>query len=76
MDLDELPQGGAMTVTPPPNMSCVLYTVQGWSGWFFFVTGLGWAGLALFLSDRAGLERAVPGWQLLIKTGLQGFSFA
>ena len=45
-------------------------------GLAFFVTGLGWAGLALLLSDRAGLERAVPGWQLLIKTGLQGFSFA
>ena len=45
-------------------------------GLAFFVTGLGWAGLALFLSDRAGLERAVPGWQLLIKTGLQDFSFA
>jgi len=39
-------------------------------GLAFFVTGLGWSGLALFLSNRAGLERAGPGWQLFTKTGL------
>ena len=45
-------------------------------GLAFFVTGLGWSGLALLLSNRAGLEQAGPGWQLLTKTGLQGFSLA
>ena len=58
------------------NGMIMLKHPPGMVGLAFFVTGLGWAGLALFLSDRAGLERAVPGWQLLIKTGLQGFSFA
>ena len=48
----------------------------GMVGLAFFVTGLGWSGLALFLYNRAGLERAGPGWQLLTKTGLQGFSLA
>ena len=48
----------------------------GMVGLAFFVTGLGWSGLALLLSNRAGLERAGPGWQLLTKTGLQGFSQA
>ena len=54
------------------------YTVlqPGMVGLAFFVTGPGWAGLALFFSSRAGLERAGPGWQLLIKIGLQGFSLA
>ena len=52
------------------------YPRTGMVGLAFFVTGLGWSGLALFLSNRAGLERAGPGWQLLTKTGLQGFSLA
>ena len=50
--------------------------LAGMVGLAFFVTGLGWSGLALLLSNRAGLERAGPGWQLLTKTGLQGFSQA
>ena len=50
--------------------------IPGMVGLAFFVTGLGWSGLALLLSNRAGLERAGPGWQLLTKTGLQGFSQA
>ena len=48
----------------------------GMVGLAFFVTGLGWSGLASFLSNRAGLERAGLGWQVLTKTGLQGFSLA
>ena len=55
---------------------CGMLCVAGMVGLAFFVTGLGWSGLALFLSNRAGLERAGPGWQLLTKTGLQGFSLA
>ena len=51
-------------------------SLAGMVGLAFFVTGLGWSGLALLLSNRAGLERAGPGWQLLTKTGLQGFSQA
>ena len=54
----------------------VAAVVSGMVGLAFFVTGLGWSGLALLLSSRAGLERAGPGWQLLTKTGLQGFSQA
>ena len=49
---------------------------SGMVGLAFFVTGLGWSGLASFLSNRAGLERAGLGWQVLTKTGLQGFSLA
>ena len=56
------------------KVSLLLQT--GMVGLAFFVTGLGWSGLALLLSNRAGLERAGPGWQLLTKTGLQGFSQA
>ena len=48
----------------------------GMVGLAFFVTGLSWSRLALLLSNRAELERAGPGWQLLTKTGLQGFSQA
>ena len=38
--------------------------------------GLGWSGLVLLLSNRAWLEQAGLGWQLLTKTGLQGLSQA
>ena len=55
---------------------CPQRTLAGMVGLAFFVTGLGWSGLASFLSNRAGLERAGLGWQVLTKTGLQGFSLA
>ena len=49
--------------------------VAGKDGLAFLVTGPGWAGLALFFANWAGLGRAGPGWQLLTKTGLRSFPF-
>ena len=62
--------GGLVRHEPEEN------SLAGMVGLAFFVTGLGWSGLASFLSNRAGLERAGLGWQVLTKTGLQGFSLA
>ena len=69
----KMPQG---QVAGPRNGISRMASAAGMVELAFFVTGLGWSGLALLLSNRAGLERAGPGWQLLTKTGLQGFSQA
>ena len=65
-----------INTTDMHSLESGLYRLPGMVGLAFFVTGLGWSGLASFLSNRAGLERAGLGWQVLTKTGLQGFSLA
>ena len=72
-------EGSSAALTGFMRRQKVLYMAlsrTGMVGLAFFVTGLGWSGLASFLSNRAGLERAGLGWQVLTKTGLQGFSLA
>ena len=75
-----LPGGGAARAPPPPPTPhrlpghLLLLLLPGMVGLAILANGLGWAGLASFWANRAGLGWAGPGWRPVTKNQAARFS--